>query len=91
MFQRAHQNYEYDVADELFTMYKEASGVKKQESAKNTSKKLKQAAVETGSTNVVKRKVYRRTDLINLRITDPNKYDAMQDDIQRAYEEGRVK
>lgn len=91
MFQRAHQNYEYDVADELFSMYKEASGIKRQESAKTTSKKLKQAAVETGSTNVAKRKIYRRADLINLRITDPNKYDAMEDDIMRAYTEGRVK
>ena len=91
MFQRAHSNYEFDVADELFTMYKDASGIKKEESAKNTSKKLKQAAVETGSTNTVKRKVYRRADLINLRMTDPKKYEAMEDDIMRAYTEGRVK
>lgn len=91
MFQRAHSNYEFDVADELFTMYKEASGIKRQESAKTTSKKLKQASVETGSTNAVKRKVYRRADLINLRMTDPAKYEAMEDDIMRAYSEGRVK
>jgi hypothetical protein len=91
MFQRAHQNYEYDVADELFSMYKEASGVKREESAKKTSKQLKKAAVESGSTGATKRKVYRRTDLINLRLTDPRKYEAMEDDIMRAYAEGRVK
>ena len=35
--------------------------------------------------------VYRRTDLIRLRMQDPERYNNMQDDIMQAYNEGRVK
>jgi hypothetical protein len=35
--------------------------------------------------------MYRRADLINLQITDPRRYEALAEEIQDAYAEGRVK
>jgi hypothetical protein len=35
--------------------------------------------------------VYRRADLIRLKMQDPNRYDALSDEIMQAYQEGRVR
>jgi len=61
------------------------------ESKKETAKNLKSVAVDTGSPAPTSRKTYRRADLINLRLRDPARYEAMQDEIMAAYAEGRVK
>ena len=51
----------------------------------------KAATVETGGTNESSRKVYRRVDLMRLMTKDPDRYEAMSDEIMKAYQEGRVK
>ena len=60
-------------------------------SKKERDKTLKAVSVDTGSSAPSSRKTYRRADLINLRIRDPQRYEAMQDEILSAYAEGRVK
>ena len=54
---------------------------------------VKQATVDVGSnaTSPTSSKIYRRADLIRLRLEDPDRYDALQDEILAAYAEGRVK
>jgi hypothetical protein len=52
---------------------------------------LKAASVDVGGTGEVAKKVYRRADLIRLKMQDPDRYNAMQDEIYAAYSEGRVK
>ena len=37
------------------------------------------------------KRVYRRADLIRLKMQDPARYDALSDEIMAAYAEGRVK
>jgi len=37
------------------------------------------------------KKIYRRADLINLQVSDPNRYASLADEIHSAYAEGRVK
>jgi len=95
MFQEAHANFDYETADALFSEYKELHGAQKEEAQEKATqkrtKKLKAAKTETGSTGAKSTKVYRRADLINLRMNDPDRYDAMSDEITRAYAEGRVK
>jgi hypothetical protein len=60
--------------------------------AKTTrSQTLKSAAVQKGGTGEVGKPVYKRVDLIRLRMTDPNRYNDMQDEIMQAYNEGRVR
>ena len=54
---------------------------------------MKQTSSEsrTSSDSVGGKKIYRRADLINLQVTDPNRHAALADEIQLAYAEGRVK
>jgi hypothetical protein len=52
---------------------------------------LQAAAVDTGGSGESSRKIYRRADLIRLKMTNPAKYEAMSDEILAAYAEKRVK
>lgn len=95
LFMDAESKYDMDAADELLTTFKELRAVKVQQSKDDgvqlRNQNLKAAAVDTGGTGETPKKVYRRADLIRLRMTDPSRYDALQDDILKAYQEGRVK
>ena len=44
-----------------------------------------------GSAEGSRKKVYRRADIIKLMKTDPDRYQALSDEIMAAYAEGRVK
>jgi hypothetical protein len=97
IFRKADTEYRPDFAIELFDMYDKINMVEKtkqvQKKEKEKSKKaLRQTVSETRSTQSVGgKKMYRRSDLINLQITDPNRYASLADEIQEAYAEGRVK
>ena len=91
----ADQAYDFDSADELFTTWKERQQVVTQtaEMEKQGRKKAVKAA-STGNTrgsNPVSKKIYRRADIIKLMRTDPDRYNALSDEILKAYAEGRVK
>jgi len=52
---------------------------------------LQKASVSTGSSTEAPKKLYRRADLIRLRIQDPDRYEMMEQEFLQAYAEGRVK
>ena len=52
---------------------------------------MKAAQVDSGGTGESSKRIYRRADLIRLKMNDPNRYDALSDEIMQAYAEGRVK
>jgi hypothetical protein len=52
---------------------------------------LKAASVDVGGSGESGKRVYRRADLIRLKMQDPARYDALNDEILAAYSEGRVK
>jgi hypothetical protein len=52
---------------------------------------LKAAGVDVGGSGEVSRKIYRRADLIKLKMTDPDRYMALEAEILDAYATGRVK
>lgn len=87
--------YDLDSANELLGTFKALKSVKTQKQTQEDTKArdnaLKAAAVETGGTGEQTKKVYRRADLINLRLRDPSKFAAMQEEIDAAYREGRVR
>ena len=95
LFKRADAEYDYDSANELLSTYKQLRGVKKQQSEASSEatrkQNLKAAAVDTGGSGESSKKVYRRADLIRLKMQDPNRYDALSDEIMAAYAEGRVR
>jgi hypothetical protein len=95
LFKRADAEFDYDSANELLSTYKQLRGVKKQQneaSSEATRKQnLKAVGVDVGGSGESSRKVYRRADLIRLKMQDPNRYDALSDEIMQAYQEGRVR
>ena len=95
LFQQADAEYDFDAADELLSTFKELRQVKvkRDDSANDESRRqaLKSASVDTGGSGESTKKIYRRADLIRLKISNPSKYEAMQDDIMAAYAEDRVR
>jgi hypothetical protein len=95
IFEQADSGYDYDSANELLSTYKQLRGVKNKQmsDAGEASRKqtLKAVGVDTGGSGESSKKVYRRADLIRLKMQDPNRYEALSDEIMVAYQEGRVR
>ena len=95
LFAKADGEFDYDSANELLTTYKQLRGMKAKQTsdAGEATRKtnLKAAGVDIGGSGESGKRVYRRADLIRLKMTDPNRYEALSDEIMQAYAEGRVK
>lgn len=99
LFTKADAEYDFESADELLSTYKEIKQIKQAQQTASAAKvetkaqeqAMKAATVDVGGAGESSRKVYRRADLIKLRMTDPDRYDQMADEIMAAYAEGRVK
>ena len=96
LFVEAEQQYNAEAADELFSLWKERKNIAQQTAAvEKQSRKQQLKAANTGSAQGSaegsRRKVYRRADIIKLMKTDPERYQALSDEILKAYAEGRVK
>ena len=96
LLRKADQQYDFDSADELLTLWKERASVV-QDTAKAETKARKESVKKAstgdtkGSAEAPSRKVYRRADLIKLMQTDPDRYMQLAEEIRNAYAEGRVR
>ena len=96
LFVEADQHYNADAADELFSLWKERKTVADQtaqveKQARRQQIKAANTGNAQGSAEATRRKVYRRADIIKLMRTDPDRYQALSEEILKAYSEGRVK
>ena len=96
LFVQADQQYDYEAADELFTLWKDRQATVKQTAqAEKAGRKEAVKAANTGNArgnpDSQSRKIYRRADIIKLMKTDPDRYQSLSDEIMKAYQEGRVK
>jgi len=95
LYAKADSEFDFDSADELLSTFKQLKQVQAKQVAAvdNTARQqsLKAASVDVGGTGESSKKVYRRTDLIRLKMTDPDRYEALQPEIMAAYAEGRIK
>ena len=96
LFVQADQAFDYDAADELFSLWKERAAVAEQTVA--VEKQARKQQVKSASTGnargtgqTQRKKLYRRADIIKLMKTDPDRYAALSEEIFQAYAEGRVK
>ena len=96
LFSRADRSFDFDAANELLTTWKERKQVVNQTEA--VEKIQRKQAVKSASTGATKgsgetasKKVYRRTDIIELMRTNPDRYEQLASEIMQAYAEGRVK
>jgi hypothetical protein len=96
LYAQADAQYNIEAADELLSTFKQIRSVKSQQTRDDGQQVLKQnlkaVGVDTGNGNGgSSQKIYRRTDLIRLQMTDPRRYAALGDEILEAYSQGRVK
>jgi hypothetical protein len=99
LFAKADAEFDFESADELLSTYKELKQIKQQTQNVQTAavenkaqeQAMRAATVDVGGAGETSRKVYRRADLIKLRMTDPDRYMQLSDEIMQAYAEGRVK
>ena len=99
LFAKADAEFDFESADELLSTYKELRQIKQQNQqtqtaeveSKSQEQAMRAATVDVGGAGETSRKVYRRADLIKLRMTDPDRYMQLSDEIMAAYAEGRVK
>ena len=95
LYAKADGEFDYDSANELLSTFKQLRGVRVKESgqADNAAraKTMKAIEVDSGGSGESSKRVYRRVDLIRLKMQDPNRYDALSDEIMAAYAEKRVR
>jgi len=96
LFVQADQMYDYDAANELFSLWKEKNQVVQQTAqAEKVARKSAVKSANTGNARGTaegpRKKVYRRADIIKLMQSDPDRYMALQPEIMAAYAEKRVK
>ena len=98
LFRRADADYDFNAANELLGTWKQISMIGKTQQVNKAEKVKRQKAMrqtssETRSSgdSVGGKKIYRRSDLITLQRTDPERYASLSDEIMSAYAEGRVK
>jgi len=95
LYAKADAEFDFDSANELLSTFKQLRGTKakqaEQSSDASRAKNMKAAQVDVGGSGESSKRVYRRADLIRLKMTDPARYDALSDEIMQAYAEGRVK
>jgi hypothetical protein len=99
LFAKADAEFDFESADELLSTYKELKQIKQQTQNVQTAavenkaqeQAMRAATVDVGGAGESSRKVYRRVDLIKLKMTDPDRYMQLSDEIMAAYAEGRVK
>lgn len=91
-------SYDFSSASELFDMWEERqtlikSAVEKEKELQKEkrNKDLKSATSESTSTDGSSTKSFDRRELIRMKMYEPDKYESMQDEIYKAYLEGRVK
>ena len=96
LFAQADQQYDYEAADELFSNWKERQQVVGQTVA--NEKQQRKDTIKAASTGNARgsgeqsaKKIYRRSDIIKLMKTDPERYLSLSDEIMQAYQEGRVR
>tara|TARA_R110000787_G_scaffold66631_1_gene149519 strand:- start:837 stop:1646 length:810 start_codon:yes stop_codon:yes gene_type:complete len=100
LFAEADKNYNAEAGDELFTTWKglTSRGRENAQQAANLEKQNRKQQIKSantgsaqGSSEMPRKKTYRRTDIIKLMRTDPERYQALAEEILTAYKEGRVK
>jgi hypothetical protein len=95
LYAKADGEFDYDSANELLSTFKQLRGVRVKESEQADTaaraKTMKAVAVDTGGSGESSKRIYRRADLIRLKMQDPNRYDALSEEIMAAYAEKRVR
>lgn len=94
-FKNANDNYDFAAADDLLSTWKERKSWQEQSAQASEEQRieedLKKAGAESSSTQDASKRIFKRAQVMRLRLEQPSKYAAMQEEIDQAYLEGRVR
>lgn len=96
LFKRADRSFDLNAATELFDTWKEKKKVPEMveqatKEAEGRNNAFNKAHMETGTVSeTAPGKKYRRVDIIDLKMKNPERYRMLEPEIMRAYQEGRV-
>lgn len=96
------QNFDTESADELLSTYKALKGVQQQKTQSDATdlanadkaqrkQTIKSASVQAGGSGETTQKIFRRSDILRLMMTDRQRYNDLEPEIRQAYSEGRVR
>ncbi|MGH8655831.1 MAG: hypothetical protein ACREYE_28260 [Gammaproteobacteria bacterium] len=97
LYDEADRHHDFDAADELLSTYKALHMGDKAPTPPVSDRQAvnvrtrRAATLEGSGTSSVGKTILRRTDLMRMRTSDPDRYIEMQDEILAAYREGRVR
>lgn len=92
LYQRNQGAVDYAAAKDLLENWELSQGNRQETAEAKRQQDLNAVKTETGSSSErPSKKVFRRADVIRLKIEDPQKYKAMSSELMDAYREGRVR
>ena len=96
LLQRADSNFDFDAADELLSTWKERTQASTNsqevvEKDRGQQRKAASSGSAKGTGESKSKKIYRRSDIINLMQNNPARYLELSDELTQAYSEGRVR
>lgn len=95
MLEESHKNYDVHLASDLLSTFKATQGLSTEAAIEErdaiAAEELKAASLEKGRPSTSSKPVYRRSELIRLKLEQPSRYEAMSKEIHDAYADGRVK
>ena len=92
MFVRSDKQYDFEAANELFTTWKAINSQRQTQQNQERETAYNEGGMVTNSmTDAAPQRIYRRADLINLKISNPAAYARLGPEIDRAYADGRVR
>lgn len=87
---QADQTFDYELASEIITMF-EQTHLEQGESKEEGKQALSNAKPSKGSATGGKRVIFKRSELMRLKMENPDRYEKLQPQIMAAYAEGRVR
>jgi hypothetical protein len=96
LFADASNNYNWESASELLGTWRQLTKSKKvandtMEADRKEQKRVASTGTSKASDSTPSKKIYRRSDIINLMQKNPDRYAQLSDEIMKAYSEGRVR
>jgi len=89
LLQQADQTFDYELASEIISTFEQTHPT---DAPKDDGKKaLGNAKPSAGSGSAGKKRIFKRAELMRLKMENPDRYERLQPEIQRAYLEGRVR
>lgn len=92
LLQQANESYDYELAGEILTTYQSLNPAESGEAERTETKAaMSNAKPSSASGGGKKAKIFKRADIMRLRIEDPDRYDKLWPELEKAYAENRVR